>query len=115
MRIETRASRAQKLAKCVGCDARLEEISVSIRDYVLISGESVFMDAGEDSGEKTEKLIRWSGGGCGGGGEGWAGVRWGLEYCPKSLVLNLIYSTNPRVQISCCFTTLPCATCSMCS
>ena len=48
------------MAKCVGCDARLEEMSVSIRDYVLISGESLFMDAGEDSGEKTEKLIRHS-------------------------------------------------------
>ena len=32
-------------------------MSVSIGDYVLTIGESIFMDAGDDSGETTEKLI----------------------------------------------------------
>ena len=33
------------------------KMSVSIGDYVLTSGEGLFMDAGDDSGETTEKLI----------------------------------------------------------
>ena len=33
------------------------KMSVSIGDYVLTSGEGLFMDAGDDSGDTTEKLI----------------------------------------------------------
>ena len=33
------------------------EMSVSIGDYVLTIGEGIYMDAGDDSGETTEKLI----------------------------------------------------------